>query len=83
VTDREMAAACRLAAERAKLVVEPAAGCALAAALRLATAAGGAYADARRIGVILCGGNVDMDALPWTLPSFAKDSPEDIFPNRN
>ena len=51
--------------ERMKLVIEPAAACAVAAVLtkQFKTLAGDGV---RRVGVILCGGNVDLDHLPWT-----------------
>ena len=47
-----------------KLVVEPAAACAVAAVLseQFREMAG---VDVRKVGVILCGGNVDLDRLPW------------------
>ena len=47
-----------------KLVVEPAAACAVAAVLneQFREMAG---TGVRRVGVILCGGNVDLDRLPW------------------
>ena len=47
-----------------KLVVEPSAACAVAAALsdQFRAAAG---LEVKRVGVILCGGNVDLDHLPW------------------
>jgi threonine dehydratase len=52
--------AMRLAWERAKLLIEPSAAVALAAILEGAVPCRG-----RRVGVILSGGNVDLDALPW------------------
>ena len=63
VTDRQMAEGCRLAAERMKVMVEAASGAAIAAALskNLEEVAPGS----EKIGVILCGGNVDMRKLPW------------------
>jgi threonine dehydratase len=60
VDDRDTIAAMRLILERLKIVVEPSAAIALAAVLRNpATFAG------REVGIILSGGNVDLDALPW------------------
>jgi threonine dehydratase len=61
VGDDETIAAMRLVWERAKLVVEPSAAVAVAAARRL----GG---EGRRIGVLLSGGNVDLDRLPFNAP---------------
>lgn len=60
VGDDEILAAMRLLWERAKLLVEPSAAVALAAVLSEAFPA-----SPRRVGIILTGGNVDLDALPW------------------
>jgi threonine dehydratase/serine racemase len=61
VTEEEIVAAMRLAWERAKLLIEPSAAVAVAAVLAEEFRASGL----RRVGVILSGGNVDLDALPW------------------
>ena len=55
----------RLVFERMKLVIEPSAGVSVA----VATGRGQTELapSLKRIGVILCGGNVNLDALPWTL----------------
>ena len=60
VTDDEIVAATRLLWERMKLVVEPSGATALAAALQ------GLPAELKRVGVIISGGNVDLDRLPWS-----------------
>lgn len=60
-SEAEIAAAMRLIFERLKVVIEPSAGVSAAVALRAAELA---PKDAR-IGVVLCGGNVDLDHLPW------------------
>ena len=60
VADRDTIAAMRLIFERMKLVVEPSSAIALAAVLKHREHFAG-----RRVGVILSGGNVDLDALPW------------------
>ncbi len=62
VTDAEIVAAMRLLWERAKLLVEPSAAVPLAAVLspRL-----GEMGRIDRIGIILSGGNVNLDQLPW------------------
>jgi threonine dehydratase len=60
VSEDEIRVAMRLLWERAKLLVEPSAAVPLAAILR-----GGLPDGARRIGVVLSGGNVDLDRLPW------------------
>jgi threonine dehydratase len=56
-SDAEVVAAMRFLFERCKLVVEPSGACALAALLAGRVDVG----DARRIGVVLSGGNVDAD----------------------
>jgi threonine dehydratase len=50
----------RLVWERMKLVVEPSAVVGLAALLEKRDEVGG-----RRIGIVLSGGNVDLERLPW------------------
>jgi threonine dehydratase len=62
VTDEEIVAAMRLVFGRVKLVVEPSAAVPVAAALSEAFRARPGLA---RVGVILSGGNVDLDRLPW------------------
>jgi threonine dehydratase/serine racemase len=62
VSEDEIVAAMRLAWERAKLLIEPSAAVAVAAALsdefrRLD--------GISRVGVVLSGGNANLDALPW------------------
>lgn len=60
VDDADTIAAMRLLWERLKVVVEPSAAIAFAAILRAAERFAG-----RRVGVVLSGGNVDLDTLPW------------------
>lgn len=60
VEDRATVAAMRLAWQRLKQVVEPSSAIALAAVLGNAPRFAGL-----RVGVVLSGGNVDLDALPW------------------
>lgn len=60
VDDAAVVRAMRLIWERMKIVVEPSAAIALAAILDRRDAVRG-----KRIGVILSGGNVDLDRLPW------------------
>jgi len=50
----------RLIWERMKIIVEPSAAVCLAALLDRPDEARG-----RRVGIILSGGNVDLDRLPW------------------
>lgn len=64
VTDDEIRAAMRLTLERVKMVVEPSGATALAAALQLANTPDHPLerdGKLERIGVILCGGNLDFD----------------------
>jgi len=60
VDDRATVAAMRLLFERLKLVVEPSSAVALAAVL-----AHPARFAGQRVGLVLTGGNVDLDALPF------------------
>ena len=65
VDDADTLAAMRLLWTRLKLLVEPSSAIALAAVLQDP----GRYAG-RRVGVVLSGGNVDLDALPaWFAPA--------------
>ena len=57
VTDEEMIEGMRLAAERMKLVIEMSAGAAVAGALKVKKK----FPEVKRIGVVLCGGNVDLE----------------------
>jgi len=61
VDDEAIVRAMRYLWERVKLVVEPSAAVPLAALFEGRVACTG-----RRIGIILSGGNADLDALPWT-----------------
>ena len=60
VSDVETIAAMRLIFERLKIIVEPSCATVLAAVLRNRDVFAG-----KRIGLILSGGNVDLDHLPW------------------
>jgi threonine dehydratase/serine racemase len=62
VSEDEIIAAMRLAWERAKLLIEPSSAVALAAAL---TSGFRDRNEISRVGIILSGGNVDLDHLPW------------------
>jgi len=63
VSDDETVAAMRLIWERMKIIVETSCATVLAAVLRYP----GQFAG-KRVGVILTGGNVDLDRLPWSSP---------------
>ena len=60
VSEDSIVAAMRLLWERAKLLVEPSGAVALAALLEHGPPAG-----CKRMGIMLTGGNVDLDRLPW------------------
>ena len=60
VDDSAVIEAMRLLWERLKLVVEPSGAIALAAVLRNRERFAG-----RRVGIVISGGNVDLDTLPW------------------
>jgi threonine dehydratase len=61
VTEAEIVDAMRFAFERMRVVIEPSAAVGVAAFL-----AGRCGGDASRPAVVvLCGGNVDLSALPW------------------
>jgi threonine dehydratase len=60
VSEAEIVAGMRVALEDLKLLVEPSAAVAIAAVL-----SGHAHALGDRVGVILSGGNVDLDACPF------------------
>jgi len=60
VQEEEILQAMKLIWERMKIVVEPSAAVPLAALLNGSLDVSGA-----RVGIILSGGNVDLDALPW------------------
>jgi threonine dehydratase len=62
VTEEEIVAAMRLLWERAKLLVEPSSAVAFAAVL---TEDFRSLPGLRRVGIVLSGGNVDLDHLPW------------------
>lgn len=73
VSEEEIVAAMRLVWERAKLVIEPSSAVAVAVALAgrsaaLAELSRPGAAGAPAVAVVLSGGNVDLDALPWCGP---------------
>jgi threonine dehydratase/serine racemase len=62
VREEEIIRAMRLAWERAKLLIEPSSAVAIAAML---SDEGRALPGLRRVGVVLSGGNANLDRLPW------------------
>jgi threonine dehydratase len=64
VSDAEIVAAARLLLEVMKVAVEP------SGAVSYAAVAGGKLDLAgRRVGIILSGGNVDLERAPWAPPA--------------
>ncbi|MFK7960478.1 MAG: pyridoxal-phosphate dependent enzyme [Phycisphaerales bacterium] len=63
VDDAAIVRAMRMIMESMKLVVEPSGAVGLAAAMEPAFTA--AVPEGARVGIVLCGGNVDLDRLPW------------------
>jgi threonine dehydratase len=61
VSDYQMAEGCRLVAESMKVLVELSTGAAVAAALTPEVQG----MEGERVGVILCGGNVDLEDKMW------------------
>jgi len=59
-TEEEIIAAMRLTWERMKIVIEPSCAVPLAVILKNPEIFRG-----QRVGVVITGGNVDMDTLPW------------------
>lgn len=62
VTEEQIVAAMRLVWERMKLVIEPSAAVGVAVVLSDEFKA---LAGIITVGVVICGGNVDLDHLPW------------------
>jgi threonine dehydratase len=62
VSEEEIVTAMRLVWERAKLLIEPSAAVAVAAVLSEEFQA---VAGVDRVGIVLSGGNADLDNLPW------------------
>jgi threonine dehydratase len=69
VEDAQIVRAMRLVFERMKLVIEPSAAVGVAALLDESVVR---RPGLPRVGVILCGGNVDLDALPWSAPGYGE-----------
>ena len=63
VSDEEMIEATKLIFKRMKLVIELSAGAAVAAAISQKMKDN--YPDLKNVGVILCGGNIDIENFPW------------------
>jgi threonine dehydratase len=62
VSEEEIVEAMRLVWERAKLLIEPSAAVPVAAVFHPEFQA---LTDLHHVGIVLSGGNVDLDNLPW------------------
>ena len=65
VTEAEISEWMRFAFERLKLVIEPSAAVGVAAIRSQAFKAMAKQAGWRSVALVICGGNVDLDRLPW------------------
>lgn len=68
VSELEIAIATQMVWERMKLVIEPAAGAAVAAARTEEFR----KLKCQRVGIVLCGGNVNLNILPWNTENSQK-----------
>jgi threonine dehydratase/serine racemase len=66
VSEEAIVRAMKLVFERAKLVIEPSAAVGVAVALERSSPVLAALPEGAPVGIVLCGGNVDLDHLPWT-----------------
>jgi threonine dehydratase len=66
VDEPEIAEWMRFTFERLKLVIEPSAAVGVAAATGAAFRTHARDAGWRRVAIVICGGNVDLDRLPWS-----------------
>lgn len=67
VDDDKIEDATKFMMERAKQVVEP--GCGVAVAVATSKELYEQFPDLKKVGVVLCGGNIDLENLPWNRPS--------------
>ena len=65
VNEEQIASAMRVIWERMKLVIEPSAAVPVAVVLYKGEEVKRKYPDLNNIWIILCGGNVDLNKLPW------------------
>jgi threonine dehydratase len=66
VSETQIARWMRFAFERLKLVIEPSAAVGVAVAASPEFRAMVRHAGWRRVALVICGGNVDLDRLPWS-----------------
>eukprot|EP01113_Clastostelium_recurvatum_P022558 TRINITY_DN2695_c0_g1_i2.p1 TRINITY_DN2695_c0_g1~~TRINITY_DN2695_c0_g1_i2.p1 ORF type:complete len:235 (-),score=64.99 TRINITY_DN2695_c0_g1_i2:296-1000(-) len=67
VTEDEIRAAMRVVWERVKIVIEPSSAVAVAAAIGSQFKASEKAKGCKRIGVVISGGNIDLDVWDWKL----------------
>ena len=65
VSEEQIASAMRVVWERMKLVIEPLAAVPVAVVLYKGEEVKKKYPNLKNIGIVLCGGNVDLNKLPW------------------
>ena len=65
VSEEEIANAMRVVWERMKLVIEPSAAVPVAIVLYKSEEVRRKFPHLNNIGIVLCGGNVDLTKLPW------------------
>ena len=65
VSEEQIASVMRVVWERMKLVIEPSAAVPVAVVLYKGEEIKRKYPDLHNIGIVLCGGNVDLNRLPW------------------
>ena len=66
ITDEEMVEGMKMAAERMKLVLEASAGAAVAASGVVSKELDRKFFGLEKVACILCGGNVDVNQLPYS-----------------
>lgn len=64
-TEEEIEEATKFVMERSKQVIEP--GCGVAVAVATSKEFHDKYPDLKKIGIVMCGGNLDLDNLPWVV----------------
>ena len=65
VSEEEIANAMRVVWERMKLVIKPSAAVPVAIVLYKSEEVRRKFPHLNNIGIVLCGGNVDLTKLPW------------------
>eukprot|EP00056_Hartaetosiga_gracilis_P007021 m.103277 g.103277 ORF g.103277 m.103277 type:complete len:347 (-) comp12611_c0_seq3:170-1210(-) len=82
VSEKEIIQAQRLVFERMKLVIEPSAGVSVGVALNEKLKGYCVEYGLKRVAVVLCGGNQDIDKLPWVVnPKWDADIDTDADAN--